>query len=111
MSTSEIPYVKWGECHSKNPDKPDVLELRLVKTETFESDLTTNAHVKQKIHDLWEDRILPLKSHESENSSLLKSWNELVKKKKIIVGVEFYIRTYLGLSKNNRPIRRFELVI
>ena len=111
MSTDSISYVRWGECHSKNPDKPDVLECKVVKIETFESDLTTNVHVKQKITDFWEDRILPLKSHESENGALLKSWNELVKKKKIVVGVEFQIKTYLGLSKNNRPIRRFELVI
>ena len=111
MSTDEISYIKWGECHSKNPDKPDVLECKVVKTETFESDLTTNAHVKQKIHNSWEDRILPLKSHESENSALLKSWNELVKKKKIVVDAEFQLKTYMGLSKNNRPIRRSELVI
>ncbi len=110
MSTDSISYVKWGECHSKNPDKPDVLEFKTVKTETFDSELTTNVQVQQRITDSWEDRMLPLKSHESENSSLLKSWNELVKKKKIVVDTEFQIKTYLGLSKNNRPIRRFELV-
>lgn len=111
MSTDEIPYVRWGEYHSRNPDKPDVLEFKVVKTETFESDLTTNVHVQQRIHDSWEDKILPLKSHDSANSSLLKSWNELVKKKKIVVGKEFQIKTYMGLSKNNRTIRRSELVI
>jgi len=111
LSTDDIPYVKWGEYRSRSPDKPDVLEFKVVKTETFESDLTTNAYVQQKIHDSWEQRILPLKSHESDNSSLLKSWNELVKKKKIVIGKEFKIGTYLGLSKNNRPIRRFELEI
>lgn len=109
MSAEEIPYIKWGEYHSKNPDKPDVLQLQIVDTSTFESDLTTNVHVKQKVNDSWEDRILPLKSHESENSSLLKSWDEL--KKKFVADMEFHIKTYLGLSKNNRPIRRFVLVI
>jgi len=111
MSTDNIQYVRWGECHSKNPDKPDVLEYKVVKIETFESDLTTNVQVQQRINEVWEDRILPLKSHESENSSLLKSWNELVENKKIVSGTKFQIKTYLGLSKNNRPIRRFELVI
>lgn len=111
MSTLTIPYIKWGEYHSKESNKPDELEIKADKTETFESELTTNVQVQQRINDSWEDRILPLKSHESENSSLLKSWNELVENKKIVSGAKFQIKTYLGLSKNNRPIRRFELVI
>jgi len=111
MSTDSIIYVKWGDYHSKNPDKPDVLEFKTVKTETFESDLSTNVHVQQRLSDSWEDRYLSLKSHDSANSSLLKSWNELVKYKKIIVGTEFKLKTYMGLSKNNRPIRRSELVL
>ncbi|QLH03002.1 hypothetical protein C5F47_05285 [Nitrosopumilus cobalaminigenes] len=111
MSTESISFIKWGECHSKNPDKPDVLECKVVKTETMDSELTTNVHVQQRIHDSWEDRLLPLKSHESHNSSLLKSWNELVKHKKIVADTKFQLKTYLGLSKNNRPIRRSEIIL
>lgn len=111
MSTEAIPYVKWGDYHSRNPDKPDILEFKVVKIETFDSNLTTNIHVKQRIHETEEDRILSLKSHDSPNSSLLKLWKELVENKKIVVGTKFQIKTYMGLSKNNRPIRRSEIVL
>lgn len=109
MSTEQIPYIRWGDYKSKDSNKPDILEIETVSLEQFESDLSTNVHVKQKINGVWEDRTLALKSHESNNSSLLKQWNELVKKKQIIVGNKLIISTWLGLSKNNRPIRKFEL--
>lgn len=109
MSTEQIPYIHWGDYKSKDPNNPDSLEIEAISLEQFESELSTNVHVKQKINRIWEDRILALKSHESNNSSLIKQWNELVKKKKIIVGSKLIISTWLGLSKNNRPIRKFEL--
>ena len=109
MSTEQISYIRWGDYKSKDPNKPDILEIEAISLEQFESDLSTNVHVKQKINGGWENKTLALKSHESNNSSLIKQWNELVKKKKIIVGSKPVISTWLGLSKNNRPIRRFEL--
>jgi len=41
---------------------------------------------------------------------LLQKWNDGIKKKKIKVGKKFKLLTWLGTSKNNFPIRRFELV-
>jgi hypothetical protein len=105
-----VHYVRWGDYSSKNPNKPDILDIEALDLEQFQSDLTTNVHIKQKINDLWEEKVLPLKSHESNNSELIKKWNDAVKKKKIVVGVKLQIHTFLGLSKNNNPIRRFELV-
>ena len=106
MSIEQIPYIHWGDYKSKDTNNSDILEIEVIILEQFESELSTNVHVKQKIDGVYEDRNLPLKSHESNNSSLLKQWNELVKKKRITVGSKPVIHTCLGISKHNRVIRR-----
>ena len=106
-----IPYIHWGDYKSKDSHNPDILEIEVTTLEQFESELSTNIQCRQKIHDTWEDRILPLKSHESNNSSLLKTWNELVQRKRIIVGSKIIIHTYLGISKNGRVIRKFQVEV
>jgi len=105
-----IQYTRWGNYSSTNPNKPDVLDIKIVNLDQFDSDLTTNVSVMQLIGNNWEGRILPLKSHESNNGELLKKWNEAVKKKKIVMETRLQIATFLGISKNNNRIRRFELV-
>ena len=110
MSTELAPFIKWGECTSKNTGIPDVLHLEIIDAETFDTEFSTNVHVKQKVSDSWEERVLPLKSHESNNTQLLNLWNKAKRDGKITAGTKFQLQTYLGLSKNNRPIRRFDLV-
>ena len=111
MSTEQIPYIRWGDYKSQDQNKPDRLDIEVTSLEQFESELTTNVHVRQKIHDEWQERILPLKSHESTNSSLIKQWNELIKKKKIIVGSKIIIFTCLGISKHDKKIRKFQVEV
>ncbi|MBS3925136.1 MAG: hypothetical protein KGZ34_00360 [Nitrosarchaeum sp.] len=111
MSTTQIPYICWGEYKSKDQNNPDRLDIEVTSLEQFESELTTNVHVKQKIQGECQERILPLKSHESPNNSLLKQWNDLVKRKRIIVGSKLVIHTYLGISKHGRTIRKFHVEV
>ena len=110
MSTELAPFIKWGNYSSKGANIPDNLYLKVIDIETFDTEFSTNVNVKQKINDSWEDRILPLKSHESNNAQLLHLWNKAKREKKVVVGAKFVINTYMGISKNNRTIRRFEII-
>ena len=110
MSTTTT-YIHWGNYKSKDTNNPDRLEIEILTLVQFESELSANVHVKQKINETYEVRILPLKSHESNNSSLLKQWNELVEKKKITIGSKLVIFTWLGISKYNRVIRKFQIEV
>lgn len=107
--SSLTPFIKWGLYKSTDPDKPDILELKVRDTETFETAYSINAEVSQKENEEWKDCILPLKSHESKNSSLLDLWIRAVKEKKLKKEKAFKLKTWLGQSKLGRPIRRFSL--
>lgn len=109
MSTTNISFIKWGDYRSQDEKIPDKLELETVNTETFETEYSVNVTVKQKFRENWEERILPLKSHDSNNHQLLQQWNQAKKEGKLESGKRFYIYTYLGLSKNRRAIRRYDL--
>jgi hypothetical protein len=102
-------YIKWGSSKSHDKENPDVLELKVAETETFETEYSTNVKVQQKENNGWKEAILPLKSNTSDNASLLQLWQKRVKDGLIKKGKKFVLKTWLGLSKNNRPIRRFEL--
>ena len=103
------PFIKWGSFPSHDQNNPDVLDLKVLDREPFETSLSINVEVLQKVDGKWEERILPLKSHDSENASLLNQWKKELKKRKLSVGMLFQIRTWLSTSKNDRPIRRFSL--
>lgn len=109
MSTTLTPFIKWGDYHSKDENNPDVLEIQVLDTETFDTDYSINANIKHKEDDKWIEKILPLKSHDSNNASLLKQWFDLVKTKKIRKNSAGKILTWLDISKNGRPIRRYVL--
>lgn len=98
------PFLKWGEYSSKDKDNPDVLEIVPQELETFETEYSINIRVK--VND--EEKILPLQSFESNNKQLYQLWQK--NKDKIKVGKKLTLKTWLGLSKNKFPIRRFELV-
>lgn len=104
------PFIKIGEYTSKNETKPDILELRSEGPETFETEYSTCAFVRQKVNGKFEKRIISLHAHDSRNISLLNGWNNAVKKGNLKKGRKFKFMTWLGVSRNNRPIRRWKLV-
>lgn len=103
--------MKWGLFRSHEKSNPDILEFKVLDTKTFETEYSTNVKIYLKSNNGWNEVVLPLKSHESTNSSLLKQWTELVAKKKIILGSEVMIKTWLGISKHNRVIRKFKVEV
>jgi len=106
MSNSSFPpFLKWGSYTSKDEKNPDVLEVEPQEIDTFETEYSINVNVKVNGIEM----AMPLHSFESNNNQLLQKWNDGVKKKKIQVGKKFKLLTWLGTSRNNRPIRRFEL--
>jgi hypothetical protein len=109
MSSTLAPFIKWGDYHSKDKENPDVLEFKVSETETFETEYSTNIKVEQKKEKEWNEAILPLKSHESANTLLLQLWQKAVRDGLVKKGKKFVLKTWMGISKNNRPIRRFEL--
>ncbi len=105
-------FIKWGSYKSVDAKNPDILELKVVETTTFETEYSTNAKVQIKDGTGWKDSILTLKSHASANAALLKLWEKNVEKGVIKPGKEFRLKTWLGMTKTtNRPIRRFAIAV
>lgn len=105
-----VPFFKWGSLKSHDQNKPDVLELQVSDVDTFETAYSVNVKVLHKVGESWHKMILPLKAHESKNSSLLKEWEKNKRKDLFKPRRIFKILTWLDVSKNGRPIRRFRLV-
>ncbi|MCV0399041.1 MAG: hypothetical protein K5785_03475 [Nitrosarchaeum sp.] len=105
--TTYPPFLKWGEYASDDPENPDVLELKVADTETFETEFSINVMALIKEKKSWIEYNIPLKSHESKNSSLLNQWNRFSKNLK--KGDRLVLKTWLGTSKNSRKIRRYSL--
>ena len=107
MSESSFPpFLKWGSYTSKDEKNPDVLVVEPQDIDTFETEFSMNVNVKVDGVEM----AMPLQSFESNNRQLLQKWNYGVASKKIKVGKPFRLQTWLGTSRNNRSIRRFELV-
>ena len=110
MSETLPPFLKWGSYKSHDQNKPDVLEIQVVDTETFETAYTINVKVLLKEGKKWNEVILPLKSHESKNEALLKEWQKNSRKDLVKEGKKFTLKTWLGKStKSEYEIRRFVL--
>jgi len=103
------PFLKWGQYKSKDKDNPDKIRIRVKETETFETEYSINVEAEILEDGEWHTVVVPLKSHESKNRSLLDQWTIGGKEDIIQVGDELVIETYLGKSRNNRPIRRYSL--
>jgi len=102
------PFLKWGQYKSTDESSTDVLVLKVTDTETFETKYSTNVNSQLKNGQEWNDVVIPLKSHESNNASLLTQWQTFEKKGLIKEGKEFKLKTWLGTSqRTERPIRRF----
>ncbi len=107
MSESSFPpFLKWGNYTSKDEKNPNVLEVEPQEIDTFETEYSINVNAKVDGIEV----AMPIHSFESKNKQLFQKWNDGIKEKKIQVGKKFKLLTWLGISKNNFPIRRFELV-
>lgn len=105
MSDLFPPFLKWGKYTARAAESPDQLQITPLELETFETEYSINVRVKVD----GEEKILPLQSLESQNKQLYQKWNAAVQSGKIKIGKKFLIKTWLGLSKNARKIRRYEL--
>lgn len=105
MTQKQIPYLKWGQYLSKSEKTPDSILVKVIETETFETEYSRNVSA---IVD-GEEKIIPLQSFESANKQLLKLWLKAKRDGKLSVGTTFNILTWKGTSKTNkdRTIRRF----
>ena len=106
MSEFFPPFLKWSAYTSKDERSPDVLNIEVLETELFETEYSTNLRVRANE----EETILPIHSFESRNKQLLQLYVKAKKEGKIQVGKKFKLNTWLGISKNKFPIRRYELI-
>jgi hypothetical protein len=104
--SSYVPFLKWGDYKSKDEENPDVLEVEVLESETFETEYSINLRVK--VDGI--EKIMPLHSLGSKNKQLLQKWNDAIRNNKAKIGKKFKVKTWLGISKNKNPIRRYELV-
>ena len=100
------PFLKWGDYKTKDENNPDVLNIEVLDTETFETEY--NICVRAMVNEI--EMNIPLQNFGSKNMQLLQKWNENVISGKIVQGKKFKIKTWIGTSKNKFPIRRYELV-
>ena len=111
MNSNFSSFINWGEHRSTDENKPDIIKLRVVETETFETEYSTNARVQIRDGTKLTDAVLVLKSHASANASLLNIWTRLASEGKIKSGTDIVLKTWLGKSKNGHPIRRFRVTV
>ncbi len=104
------PLLKWGQYKSKDEKNPDVLNFEAQETDTFETEYTINVKALKESDGEWNETNIPLHSFESRNKQLYTLWHDAVQSDKVTAGKKFSIKTWLGISKNKFPIKRFELV-
>src|SRR6476659_5166890 len=91
MSETEFPpFLKWGSYPSKDKEKPDILEVEILETETFETEFSTN--IRANVGGV--EMNIPLQNFESKNKQLLKKFLKAQKKGKSQVGTKFKIKTW-----------------
>ena len=100
------PFLKWGNYNSKDENNPDILKVEPLELETSETEYSINVIVKVD----GEEKTIPLHNFESKNRRLFQLWIKAKKEGRIKTGKKFKIKTWLGISKNNFPIRRYELI-
>jgi|GEM_PF-5422705 len=76
-----------------------MLEIQMIDPEPFTTEYSVNARVKLREGEAWTETILPLKSHTSNNASLLTKWTQLQHKGQLKEGRELKIKTWLGMTK------------
>jgi len=99
------PFLKLGSYKSEDIANQDVLAIEVTDVDTFETEYGINVNAKVDKEEV----AIPLHNFNSKNVSLLKLWTENVRKDKIKKGVKFNLYTYLGKSRNDRPIRKWRM--
>jgi hypothetical protein len=103
------PFFKFGTCRSNDENNPDTIELKVIVTQTFETEYSTCTRIMVKLAKKWIEMAFPLKQHESNNASLLNLWLANVEKGAIKPDKKITLRTWLGTSRNKRTIRRYKM--
>lgn len=104
------PLVRWVNYQSTDENNPDVLELKVIGTETTTTEKGIDVAVFVKSGKEWKESMLRLKWHNSRNASLLQQWIRNVEKGKLRSGRRFRLLTWMGITKKtNRPIRKFQI--
>lgn len=112
MSESTLtPFIKWSDFTSRDKNKPDILDCKVLEIEKFDTKYSTNIRVLNKENNEYVEKILKLRSIDSDNIELERLWDKAVKENKVKIGRQFKIYTYLDKSKKNssREIRRYQL--
>lgn len=99
------PFLKLGNYKSVDVASPDKLECEVTDVDTFETEYGINVNITVDGQAV----ALPLHNFNSKNTSLLKLWTDNVQKGRIKKGVKFNLYTYLGKSRNDRPIRKWRM--
>lgn len=111
-SATFLPFISWSRFQSQNSQKPDTLELQIAEPELFTTLYSVNVRVYEKdIDGNPTEKILPIKSHESRNSDLLKQWEKAFHKGLLERNTHIIIKIWRDISKNNFPILRYKLII
>ena len=112
LTTDLFPsFFKWSDCKSKDEKKPDIINLKVTELETWKSEYSENINAEIKQKDEFIEMSISLKSHDSNNSSLLVLWNKAVTMNRIAIGDTIAIQTWLGKSKkSDHEIRRWRLI-
>ena len=105
MSSTFPPFLKWGKYTSEDQNNPDKIAIQITETESFETEYGVN--INAIVDEV--EMAIPLHNFNSANTALLNLWTNNIKNKKTKKGTKFILYTYLGLSKNKRPIRRWSM--
>ena len=107
---SDFPdFLKWGKYTSRDGKNPDELIIRVIELDTFETQSSVNVNADVKYDGVFVRRTIPLKSHDSVNASLLNLWITNSRSKIFKENKKIRLLTWLGISKNDHPIRRWRL--
>lgn len=103
---SELPpFWKWGSCKSEDESNPDKLVIVLKELDTFETEYGIN--YTGTVNGT--DYAIPVYNFNSANKSLYKKIKGLIASGKIKQEKPFKVSTWLGKSKNDRKIRKWEV--
>lgn len=96
-----IPFYSWTPHQSRDPNKPDLIDIRLISTEFWASDKTDNITVEVREGINWLKYQMPVKGHDSTNAQLKKLFEQGIAKGTIKEGTYLTIALYRRKSKRN----------
>ena len=103
-------FIRLGRFTSTDKDNPDVLEVKPQIKHIYTTEYSQCTDVLYNDNGSWVEAILPLKSNNSTNASLINQWTKTRDQGRLKIGKAVKILTWLDTSKNGNPIRRYRLV-